>query len=359
MVVAHVLKAPFRYLLGTILLVVSPPLAAAGMGDAVQSPLGAAGLALIETVDGYSLEDVAGTRRRITVAEGTRLSAIRQLDNGWIAAGSISLDRVSDLVLIRQLGPVQEAISAPLGETARLRLNPEPLVESGELVGVAWLEGDDGEANAVRAASWNGGYWGAIETVAPAVHEAQLALSSAVLDDGSWLLVWAAYQEGDDDIFWSRRHGGRWSEPQTLHTDNDVPDIVPAVAAVPGGALAAWSWFAGDSYRLMMARFDGAGWLDTGFLGEKGSLHPSLVQTDVGARLLYRTSEPDTWTLLDLAFDGRVERRAIAERESEPRPIVDVSDPGSVALRWLADSVAGLGVRREAVERRVEWVPEF
>jgi hypothetical protein len=325
------------------------------MGDAIQSPLGSAGLAIVETGDGYSLVDVAGARHRIAVAEGTRLSAIRQLDDGWIAAGSVSLESVSDLMLIRQVGGSRQAIAAPAGESASLRLDPEPLVESGQLVGLAWLEGEDGEANAVRAASWSGEYWGAVETVAPAVHEAQLALSSTVLDDGSWLLVWAAVHEGDDDIFWSRRHGGEWSEPQKVHPDNDVPDIVPAVVAVPGGALAAWSWFDGNDYRLLLAHFDGEKWRDTGLRGEKGSLFPSFLETSTGADLLYKSVEPRTWTVLELIADGAVVRRAFAERGGEPRPMVHLLEQDVLTMRWSAGGVEEFGVRRDAIERRIEW----
>jgi hypothetical protein len=358
MAVATSLKTPFRFLLGAILLLAPPSLASAATGDAIQSPLGSAGLALVEAVDGYVLEDAAGTRTRIPVAPGTRLSAIRELEDGWIAAGSISLERVSDLVLVQQRGLVQEAIAAPVGESALFRLDPEPLVEAGELVGLAWLEGDDGEANAVKAASWNGEYWGAIETVAPAVHEAQLALGSAVLDDGSWLLVWAAVHEGDDDIFWSRRHGAEWSLPRKLHADNAVPDIVPAVVGVPGGALAAWSSFDGSDYRLKLAHFDGKSWRDTGFSGERGSLFPGFFETPAGVGCLYTSVVPRTWTVLELAASGTVDRRAMAERESEPRPMIHSPDQDGIRMRWPGPETEGAAVLRDVMERRIEWAGE-
>jgi hypothetical protein len=328
----------------------------------VQSPVGKAGLALVETADGYRLEDGAGTRRRLLVPEGTRLSAVRELGDGWIVAGENRLGQVSDLVLIRQRGSQVETVPGPavdpIGGSAAFRLDPQPLVAAGELVGLAWLEGNDREANAVRAARWTGAFWETTETVAPAVHEAQLALGSAVLADGSWLLVWAAYQESDDDIFWSRYHGGRWSEPQRLHADNDVPDIVPAVVAVAGGALASWSWFDGGDYRLKIARFDGTEWLDTGFRGEEGSLFPSFVERSGAATVLYTSVLPRAWIVLEIAADGSIERRAVAERGSETRPMIHGPARDGLTMRWIGGGVEGLRVTRTATERRIEWVGE-
>ena len=207
----------------------------------------------------------------------------------------------------------------------------------------------------MRAARWTGTFWEPIETVAPAVHEAQLALGSAVLDDGSWLLVWAAYQDGDDDIFWSRHHGGAWSAPERLHADNGVPDIVPDVVAVTGGALAAWSWFDGSDYRLKLARFDGLRWTDSGFRGEEGSLFPSFVQKPFGAWLLYSSVLPRAWTVLGVAADGSIGPRGATERDGLPRPMMLESGSGALTMRWKGVAAQGLGELSSTTERSVEW----
>ena len=158
--------------------------------------------------------------------------AAAALESGWLLAGHRPVEdgEGRELVLVRGDDGRTEELPAPPSGTATV-VSPQPLVEAGELVGLAWLEGSDASALGVRAAGWNGAGFSAAEWVAPPIDGSQLALSGAVLADGSWLLVWSAFDGGDDEILWSRRDGTTWTAPARLHADNRVPDITPVVAA--------------------------------------------------------------------------------------------------------------------------------
>jgi hypothetical protein len=297
------------------------------------SPIGDRGLALVDGPRGYRLENAAGAFQELEVPAGVGLTAVRELSDGWIVAGTILSDEQADLLLIRESEGMQTVIEAPGSRVGRSRRGPVPLVERGSLVGVAWLEGDDRERNAVRAAGWNGDSWGEAEEVSPVGDQAQLALDGAVLGDGGWLLVWAAVDGEDEEIVWSRRSAGDWSEARRLHRDNGVPDIVPRVVGVPGGALAAWSRSDGSDYRLKLALFDGEEWIDSGFKGERGSLFPDLVSHDTGATVLYKTVLPPTWSFLDVDR-GRIRRRAAIERVGSQRPLIESRSGSQIILRF-------------------------
>jgi hypothetical protein len=189
----------------------------------------------------------------------------------------------------------------------------------------------------VRAAAWTGTRWQAPERVSFPGPGSQLALTGAVLTDGSWLLAWSAFDGQDDEIVWSRRAAGAWQPVKRLYPDNSVPDITPALAATAdGGALIAWSRFDGHAYQLRMARFDRAGdgrWTGEHAAAPSGSLYPAFVG---GTRLLYLTAVPRAWSVLDLDAAGRVLSRAsIAADATLDRPAVSF-DGGQVRMRWPA-----------------------
>jgi hypothetical protein len=298
------------------------------------SPIGDRGLALVDGPRGYRIENAAGAFQELEIPVGVALTAVRELSDGWVVAGTIVSDEQTDLLLIRESGRTRTAIPAPGSRVGRFRRWPVPLVESGVLVGVAWLEGDDAERNAVRAAGWNGEFWGEVEEVSPVGNQAQLALDGAVPNDGSWLLVWAAVDGEDDEIVWSRRTAAGWSDARRLHRHNRVPDIVPRVVSVPGGALAAWSRSDGSDYRLELALFDGERWVETGFRGERGSLYPDLVRHETGVTVLYKTVLPPTWSFLDVDGNGRVRRRAAIERVGSQRPLIESTGGAKLSLRF-------------------------
>ena len=329
----------------------------AAQREAVQAPSGWGGLALVPTAVGYNLEGHERSLAELEVPTGTRLTAIDELDGGWIAAGDRLVADGGELVLLLSAGGGSHQIDEPSGRFG-FRQRATLLVSHGRLEGLAWLEGDGGEKNSVVVARRVGDLWAPSETVSPLSDQAQLALSGTVLGDGSFLLVWAAVDGDDEEIMWSRYGDSAWSEPARIHPDNSVPDIVPAVAAVHGGALVAWSQFDGKDYRLKIARFDGENWHDTEFSGEEGSLYPTVF--GVGARVgfLYSTVSPRTWSLVQVNPSGRVVRRSGIARQVEPRPLVFEASEDRVIIRFAGEDTGHVTSGSSAMEMSLEWVSE-
>ncbi len=249
---------------------------------------------------------------------------------GWLAAGAAG----EGLLLLAIEGGEVRALPTPDDPGAALRQEPQPLVRDGRLAGLAWLEGGDRQSLAVRAAAWDGAGWLEAETVAPPGPGSQLALAGAVLADGTWLLVWSAFDGGDDEILWSRRSRGTWSPPQRLAADNPTPDIAPRLLALGDQALAAWSRYDGGHYRLMLARFSGRGWEAPRAVGPPGSLYPSFHRMGERTLLLYRTARPRTVTVLELDRLARVQRRAVLPDQRAGEPVPTALDGGGIVLAW-------------------------
>lgn len=345
-----------RFFLISFAALVTASLPIAAQTRVIQSPEGA-GSALVETVEGYDIVDLEGARTTVDVPNGASLSAFHELFDGWIAAGTIWTDAGSELVLLRHTDGVTERLEPPRLDAAAFRIAPTPLIERGELWGVAWLEGDGGENNAVMAARWTGSAWEPFRLVSPWIGEAQLSLRGAVLDDGSALLVWAAVEAGDDEILWSHSTGEGWSPPAKLHPDNSVPDITPAVAPVAGGAIAAWSRFDGKSYRLQVARFDNGSWTETGASSEAGAFQPTPFPTAGGAGFLFQTAAPRAWSLVEVDESGRLTRRASTDRLPEQeRPQVSSDGTTSLELRFVSEAEAGGAESGPPAWRRTDWI---
>ncbi|HMB53323.1 MAG TPA: hypothetical protein VKU40_08405 [Thermoanaerobaculia bacterium] len=282
---------------------------------------------------------VAGEAVALPLAAGERLTATTGSTDGWFAAGvQTAIDHGAErarLTLWQGDDTAADALPVPATH-GRFLASPSLLAADGAPLGFAWLEGSDRERAAVRWATWNGAGWNAAETLSPTGPGAQLGLAAARLDDGRVLLAWSRFDGEDDEIYWSLGGVDGFSAPARLEADDRVPDHTPAVAAVAGGALAAWTAFdaASRQYRVMSARFDGNAWSAPEALGPVGSLYPSFEASpaDGGALVLYRRATPRGWEVVETDAAGRSLRRANAEASAPERPAASLADGAPLLL---------------------------
>jgi hypothetical protein len=307
-------------------------------------------LALVQTGSSARLELSGPRSLGLTLPDRTTVSSLAALDGGWLAAGSVPNARGGrNLVLLRGNDKRSLPLAEPPGQEGFIRLSPVFLVDGGRLAGLAWLEGDDLRSLSVRAAAWTGQRWGAIQQVSHPGPGSQLALAGAVLDDGSWLLAWSAFDGTADEIVWSRRVGETWLPVSRLSKTNEVPDVTPALATTAGGALIAWSRYDGQGYQLRLARFDRARgeWQDERAAAPSGSVFPTFAGGLDGARLLYQDAVPRGWSVLDLDRQGRTVAKA-SVASTLGRPVLSFAG-GEVRMRWPSE-------KREA-SARLEKTP--
>ncbi|HWN41040.1 MAG TPA: hypothetical protein VNW71_02400, partial [Thermoanaerobaculia bacterium] len=144
-------------------------------------PLQSGGLVLHSVADHARLEMPGGRSVRLKLPQRAEVSALAELNRGWIAAGSAAgEDGRRTLFLLSAEG----AISAPPGQQGAQRQGAIFFVEDGTLQGMVWLEGNGDRSLAVRAAEWNGHAWKAVEPVSQPGPGSQIALAGAVLSDG-------------------------------------------------------------------------------------------------------------------------------------------------------------------------------
>jgi len=277
----------------------------------------------------------AGQTTTVRLRRGESVDSVAETSRGWIAAGGRETsDGGRRLVLISSDGTAPRRVSPPATSPAGIGLRPVLLVEHGALAGLAWLEGADPRRLEVRAAAWDGEAWGAPETVAGPAAGSQTALSGTVLADGSWLLVWSAYDGSDDEIVWSVRRGASWEVPRRLHTGNEVPDITPAVVADGSGALIAWSRLQEDGYGSLVARYDGRRWSPERMVSGPGGFFPTFHRTADRIHLMLRNAEPRGWAVLELGVDGGPRRQALFATAATGRPAVAAEGPDRLTLTW-------------------------
>ena len=259
--------------------------------------------------------------------------------------------RGSELLLIEGRDGKADLVNVPPRIQGAFRGQPVLLTERDRLVGLVWAEGNAHDQLAIWAAPRDADQWGPSEQISPPGPGSQLAPVGTILDDGSWLAVWPAFDGTDDEIFWSRRIDGEWSSPQRVHPENDVFDLMPDVTAIDGGALVAWSWFDGNDYRLRTARLADGIWSPVDTLGEKGSVEAGFVQSDGGVRLLFKTVMPASWTVLDFDRRGVNGRRAILSVHVSERPVLLSDDQDRARLHWPEIESRAL----PSIDHRLEW----
>lgn len=314
-------------LYGTAALFAQEPLQVLRNGEA---------LALVPSEDSARLELPSGRSLVLDLPDRTVLSTLALLDAGWMTAGNAP-NAMGGRTLVLFRGNLandkqSQPLAAPPGQEGFIRQSPVLLVDGGRLAGLAWLEGDNPQSLSVRAAAWKGQSWGPVQQVSHPGPGSQLALVGTVLDDGSWLLAWSAFDGTADEIVWSRRVGESWLPVSRLSAPNAVPDITPALTATPGGgALIAWSRYDGQGYQLRVARFDRGAWKGERAAAPSGSLYPTFV----GSRLLYMDAEPRAWSVLDLDREGRIKAKASIPSTLD-RPVLGFSG-NEVRMRWPAE----------------------
>ena len=325
--------------------------AAFAQGEPLQTSRNGETLALIPLEDSARVELPGGRTLRVPLPERATLYSVAALDDGWIAAGTFpdSANGGQRLFLLQGDDRSARPLAGPAGQEGSLRRAPVLLVDGGRLAGLAWLEGDNITSLSVRSAAWTGRRWQPTQQVSHPGPGSQMALSGAVLDDGSWLLAWSAFDGTADEIVWSRRVGGDWLPVRRVSERNLVPDIVPALTATPGGgALLAWSRYDGHGYRLRIARLEHGEWRGERAAGPSGSLFPVFLGEPDHPRLLYMDAYPRGWSVLDLDPAGRVRAKA---KVSSPldRPVVSFEAGGEVRMRWPA--------QKGAAAARLEKIP--
>jgi hypothetical protein len=251
-----------------------------------------------------------------------------------MAAGHKATEDGTELLILEEVEGKIHLLPNPDVSGSKLSGQPILLIQDDALAGLVWAAGNELRGLEIWAAEWLHGKWAEPELIASKGPGSQVAPRALVLEDGSWLVVWAAYDGEDDEIVWSRRSQGAWSHPERVADDNVVPDITPRLLAVDGGALLAWSWYDGNDYRMKAARFTGGGWSKPEIFGEKGSLYPSVIQTDDGGLLLYKTVEPATWTVVGFDRQGVASRRAVVSEDAEDRPLLAIDEGHGALLMW-------------------------
>lgn len=217
--------------------------------------------------------------------------------------------------------------------------DPVLFVDHGDLAGLAWLEGTDARSFRVVAATTKDRNPEAVQVVSGRGPGSQITPRGVALDDGSWLLVWVAFDGHDSELFWSRRVGLEWSSPERVVADNGTPDITPALVGLGSTAVVAWSRYDGHDYRLRLARFEAGQWFETSFESEPGTLFPRLdVLESTSSRrtfLTYRVpGRKPYWTVSELDTAGHVLERGLVAVDSRQPPALDVTGDGGVLLEW-------------------------
>lgn len=300
-----------------------------------------------------------GARRAVVASAGSpqtsfalrpteSLTAVAETAEGWVAVSTLKRPRRdrTEIVLHRETAEGYRRARGPRTGKRALLLGGVPLVERGQLVGLAWLQGASPRSARVRAADWSGVRWGPTTTVAPPAEGSQTGLAGAVLDNGDWLLVWSAFDGQDDELMWSLRRGANWSAPRRLTAGNRVPDVAPTVVATRGGALVTWNRLEGENYRLILSQLRNGAWSAPRPIAGPGAVRPAFHRLSGRLHLLYKQSFPAQWVVLDLDEGGAARRQARSVAPDHGRPVLELGSQSEPRLRWSADST-----------ERAEWRP--
>jgi hypothetical protein len=324
----------WRRLFPALLLVCSSSAVLAGDDTELLQPVNnEQGLVLISSPGRAIVEQAGGGRKQLRLHSQEVLTDFAETVSGWAAAGTQTTTKSKKIVVLEQSAAGLQRIPEPASQTEPLRLQPRLMISRNEVGGLAWLEGADSGSMSVRTAKWTGAEWQSVEVVSPTLEGSQTGLTGTVLADGSWLLVWAAFDGQDDEIYWSQKKAGSWSPPRRLAGNNTWPDITPKAIATRTGALVAWSRFDGNDYRSTIARFDGSRWSSPQTVGDRGSVDPHLTTLEGRAYLLFNSASASSWTILEIQSSGHIGRRASLPGPGDEMPILTWASSHQVGLR--------------------------
>ncbi len=304
---------------------------------------------LLAGADGRSVVERPGTSRiELPLPAEARLGDFHSGRAEWWVAAVVHDPGGPAITILKGQGAEVVASGSPIAEPAAEILQPVFVADRDEVHGLVWLAGEAHHRLAVKASRRLGDRWAAPQTVSPPGPGTQIALSAAALDDGSWLLVWAAFDGRDDEILWSRFSNGGWSTPRPIARDNAVPDITPSLVAAGRGALAAWSRFDGNGYRLHVARFSDGAWSEPRPVAPAGSTAPEFSDAPAPT-LIYRRADPQGWGVIELDGDGRPVREASLDFAEPERPRIATLTEQGVILEWIS-------LDRQMVSAPIPWV---
>ncbi len=273
----------------------------------------------------------AETSEPVSISSDRLALVVVAAEDGHVIAGENLAS--GDLFFLHRAGGRTVELPTPPSRRGILRSSPVLLTHGDRLEGSAWLEGSNQQDFTVLASAWNGTSWEKVESVSIQKSGPQLALSATVLEDGTWLLLWAGFDGTDDDIFWSRRRDGIWSKPKRLHADNQVPDILPAVTATGDSAVAAWSFFDGNDYRIRTAHWTGSGWAPGPILSGRGPGQATFESVGGRSFLTFQTVVPDVWHLVEFDPAGTQRQTTVASPFTE-RPLLVLEEGSPASLQW-------------------------
>lgn len=239
-----------------------------------------------------------------------------------IVAGTRPTDHGPKLILVEsRLGPhgtrLQNEIPGPQALSRRPQSSPRlfPAVDDQARLSAAWFEGDDPTHNEIWTADLTAEGFTRPRRLATEGPGSQVALQGTTLANGEQVLVWSAFDGEDSEVVWVHRRpavqdNGGWTQPQRLYANNAVPDITPAIVAVDGQALAVWSRFDGETYRLMRSQFNGTKWSTPTYLSVDAGIFPRFKQApwrQSGPTILsYRAAAPKRWVYQQLDLSGDI-----------------------------------------------------
>ncbi len=304
---------------------------------------------LVSNTEGMSFVQRAdGQRVALPLPKGSRVSDLRTAATDWYAAAVSHDSGRPQIRLFKSLDSDLITLPAPAVAPVKEINQPIFVADKTGIRGLVWLAGDAHHQHAVQAARWINGSWGQTETISPPGKGTQIALSTAVLGDDSWLVVWAAFDGQDDEILWSRTTAEGWSKPQSIAVDNSVPDITPSLYPTADGALVAWSRYDGHAYRVNVARFDGTTWSQPRLAGPSGST--AAVFSDANEPyLIYRRPAEGAWAVMALDPTGSVHHEASIAVPDTRRPVLANVTREAVTLEWPS-------IEKQGVSAPLPWI---